>query len=92
MGWTQKIEYVEEDITLPKPVHKKVWDGEKFVPMTLYRLFGLMKHEQYEWMTASFGPPGVYKAGQYWTHSRAGSFAIMDEKLYMWYQMKWSKQ
>jgi len=83
---------VEEDITLPKPVHKKVWDGEKFVPMTLYRLFGLMKHEQYEWMTASFGPPGVYKAGQYWTHSRAGSFAIMDEKLYMWYQMKWSNK
>jgi len=90
--WTQKIEYVDAEITLPKPVQKQVWDGEKFVPMTLYRLFGLMPHEQYEWMVKSFGPPGVYKAGQYWSHSRGGSFAVMDEKIYMWHQMKWGNK
>ena len=88
----QVIEYVDVEVTLPPPVKKQVWDGEQFVPMTLYRLFGLMKHEQYEWMTASFGPPGVYNAGRYWSHSRAGSFAVMDEKLYMWYQMKWGNK
>ena len=90
----QKIEYVDVEVTLPPPVKKQVWDSDanEFVPMTLYRLFGLMKNEQYEWMTATFGPPGVYKAGQYWSHSRAGSFAVMDEKLYMWYQMKWGNK
>lgn len=90
--WTQKVEYVDVEVTLPKPVKKQVWDGEQFVPMTLYRLPGLMGRERYDWMVATFGPAGIYKAGQYWDHSRAGSFAVMDEKLYMWYQMKWSKE
>lgn len=90
--WTQKIEYVDVEVTLPKPVHKQVWNGKEFVSMTLYRMFGLLKNEQYEWMIANFGPPGTYKSGQYWDHSRAGSFAVMDEKLYMWYQMKWGNK
>ena len=90
--WTQKIEYVDAEITLPKPVHKQVWNGEKFVSMTLYRMFGLLTHEQYEWMVANFGPAGTCRAGQFWDHSRAGSFAVMDEKLYMWFQMKWGNK
>jgi hypothetical protein len=90
--WTQKIEYVDVEVVLPKPVKKQVWDGEQFVPMTLYRLPGLMGRERYDWMVTNFGPAGTYKAGQYWDHSRAGSFVVMDEKLYMWYQMKWGNK
>lgn len=92
--WTQQIEYVDAEVTLPPPVKKQVWDAEKneFVPMTLYRLFGLMPQEQLDWMATSFGPAGIYKAGRYWSHSRAGAFAVMDEKLYMWHQMKWGNK
>ena len=92
--WTQKIDYefVDAEVTLPRPVHKKVWDGEQFVPMTLYRLFGLMPQDNYNWMIEKFGPPGTYRAGQYWDHSRAGSFVVMDEKIYVWYQMKWGNK
>lgn len=89
--WTQKIEYVDAEITLPKPVQKQVWDGEQFVPMTLYRMFGLMSNEQRQWLDTNFGPRGVYKAGRYWDQSKGGSFVVMDEKIYMWFQMKWGK-
>jgi len=42
MGWQPVIEYADEsDIVLPPPVRKQVWDGEKFVPMTLYKHKGV---------------------------------------------------
>jgi hypothetical protein len=64
MGWTQQIEYVDVEVTLPPPVKKQVWDGEKFVEMTLYRMFGLMRQEQREWLNKNFGPAGTYVSGQ----------------------------
>lgn len=93
MGWTQQIEYTEvRDVALPPPVKKQVWDGENFVPMTLYKHRGMISKNAEDWMYDTFGRPGVYKNGRYWDFSRAGNFTLMDEKVFMWYQMKWGNK
>jgi hypothetical protein len=90
--WEQKIEYVDAEVVLPPPVRKQVWDGEKFVPITLYKFKGWPGMAAENWLLKSFGHPGTYKNGQYWDYSRAGDFTVMDEQVYTWYQMKWSKK
>ena len=90
MGWTQVMEYVDEsDIVLPPPVRKQVWDGKKFVPMTLYKHKDVPREEILLWLEKTYGQSGTYLNGQYWDYSLAGNFTIMDERVYMWYQMKW---
>ena len=89
MGWTQMIEYVEAEVTLPPPVRKQVWDGEKFVPITLYKHNGVPNQEVECWLVKTYGYPGQYIDGRFWDYSLAGNFTIMDEKVYTWYQMKW---
>lgn len=91
----QTVEYEEIEV-IPwaawTPVKKQVWDGEKFVPMTLYRKKGLLGQAVEDWMLKTFGPRGIYKKDKFWDFSRAGNFIVMDEKVYMWYQMKWNNQ
>ena len=80
MGWQPVIEYVDEsDIVLPPPVRKLVWDGEKFVPMTLYRLPYQPGDQQRNWLWQTYGPAGSYVKGHYWDYSHAGNFTVMDE-------------
>jgi hypothetical protein len=86
------VEYTDIEVTLPPPVKKQVWNGYEFVPMTLYRQPGLVNNEQQTWLTESFGPPGTYINGRYWDHSRAGSFTVMDERVYTWFRLKWGKK
>ena len=88
----QQIEYIDVEVTLPPPVKKQIWDGEKFVPMTLYRIAGYPSRDQIEWLSKTFDFPGVYKAGHFWDYSKAGDFTVMDEKVYTWYQMKWGNR
>lgn len=88
----QKIEYADVEVVLPPPVKKQVWDGEKFVPMTLYRFKGIPDPYQTEWLNVTFGFPGTCINGQYWDFSRAGDFTVMDEKVYTWYQIKWGNK
>ena len=90
--WTQKIEYAEAEVTLPPPVKKQVWDGEKFVPMTLYKHTRILNQQEIDWLEKTYGYQGVYKNGRYWDYSRAGDFIVMDEKVYMWFQMKWGNK
>ena len=92
MGCTQKIEVVHDVVILPPPVKKQVWDGEKFVPMTLYKKKGVPNMEEMQWLNVTYGFPGTYKDGQYWDYSKAGDFVVMDEKVYTWYQMKWGRE
>lgn len=94
MGRTQQIIYEEFKPTLPAPVKKQIWDQETqtFVPMALYRHIGRLSDDQESWLFNSFGCPGVYKKDRYWNVSVAGNYIVMDEKIYMWFQMKWSKQ
>lgn len=90
--FTQVIDYETVEVTLPPPVKKQVWDGQQFVPMTLYRHIGFLKQEQQDWMYESFGPPGVYINGQYWNTTRAGGYTVMDERVYTWFALKWIKK
>jgi hypothetical protein len=90
--WEQKIEYVDAEVVLPPPVKKQVWDGEQFVPMTLYKTKGWPGMEAENWLLKTFGHPGTYRSGRFWDYSRAGNFTVMDEKVYTWYQMKWGNK
>jgi len=89
--WTQKIEYVEADVVLPPPVKKLIWnpDTQAFVPMTLYKRNHVLSNEETDWLRKTYGFEGVYKNGRYWDYSRAGNFIVMDEKVFMWFEMKW---
>jgi hypothetical protein len=87
-----KIEYIDQEIVLPPPVKKQMWDGEKFVPIILYKHKGVPNREQESWLEKTYGCPGIYKNGQLWDYSVGGNFTIMDEQVYTWYQMKWSGQ
>lgn len=92
MGWTQVDDFTDTVAVLLPPVKKQVWDGEKFVPMTLYKRMGIPNDEKLRWLAVTYGQPGTYINGRFWDYSRAGNFTVMDEQVYMWYQMKWSKQ
>jgi len=92
MGWTQQIEYVDGEVTLPPPVKKQVWDGEQFVPMTLYKQNGLPNGQKMLWLEKTYGQPGTYVNGRFWDYSRSGDFVIMDERVYTWFQMKWGNK
>ena len=85
-----KVEFLDErDIVLPPPVRKQVWDGEKFVPITIYKIKGYIGTEAEKWLQKTFGYPETYRGGSYWDYSRAGDFTVMDEKVYMFYKLKW---
>jgi hypothetical protein len=92
MGWEQIIEYIDVEVTLPPPVSKQIWDGDKFVPMKLYRLQYEPGIQQRNWLWNTYGPAGTYVNGHYWDYSRSGNFTVMDEKVYTWYQMKWGNK
>ena len=89
--WTQKIEYVDAEVTLLPPVKKQVWDADtqSFVPMTLYKRNGIPTLDELTWLQTTYNHRGTYKNGCYWDYSNAGNFTVMDEKVYVWFQMKW---
>jgi hypothetical protein len=84
------IEYIDAEVILPAPVNKQVWDGERFVPLKLYKIKGWPGVEKENWLLTSFGHAGIYRDGRFWHYSRAGNFTLMDEKVYTWYQLKWT--
>jgi len=92
MGWKQLVEYIGVVDSLPPPVKKQIWDGEKFVPLTLYRKVSIPTDEQLRWLEKTYGRSGTYINGRYWEYSRAGNYTVMDEKVYAWYQMKWGNK
>lgn len=87
MGWNQVIDYVDVEVTLPPPVKKQIWDGKKFVPVTFYRRTGALSDEKKQWLFDNFGARGPR-----WDYSLTGNFWVMDEQIYVWYQMKWGNK
>lgn len=83
---------MDAEIVLPSPVRKQVWNGTQFVPVALYKIQGWPGMEAENWLLKNFGHSGTYQEGRYWDYSKSGNFTVMDEKVYVWYQMKWSKQ
>ena len=92
MGPESEITYEYVVETPRPPVKKQVWNGERFVPITVYKIKGWPGMEAENWLLKNFGHAGIYRDGRYWEYSRAGDFTVMDEKVYMWYQMKWNNQ
>jgi hypothetical protein len=92
VGLTQQIDYITVEVTLPRPVKKQVWDGKKFVSMTLHKHKGVPDGEKMRWLEKTYGQPGVYKNGSYWDYTKAGNFTVMDEQVYTWYQIKWNNK
>lgn len=93
MGLTQLVDYQDVKVTLPPPVRKQFWDGDKFVELTLYRLTNIRNIDKtLEWLTSTYGPKGTHKAGHFWDYAWRGNFLLMDEEVYTWYQLKWSKK
>ena len=88
----QVIDYVDVEVTPSLPVKKQVWDGEKFVPIIMHKFKGTPDSDQIQWLSVTFGFRGTRKIGQYWDYSLTGNFTTMDEKVYTWYQMKWSNR
>ena len=88
MGWTQQIEYVEVEIfDGAVPVNKQIWDGKKFIPVTMYRRNGVLNDAQKMWLVEQFG-----KRGPRWDYSLSGNFFIIDEQVYAWFQLKWGNK
>ena len=88
----QVIEYVDVEVTLPPPVKKQFWDGEKFVPVTLYKTLKKLSEDQINWLYKTYGQPGTYISGQYWDYANSNRIGLMDEKVYMMFQLKWSNK
>jgi hypothetical protein len=87
---TPTVEFIDErDIVLPPPVKKLIWNGTEFVPFLLYRRKGVPSNAQLEWLWHTYGRPGVYKYGRHWDYSDSGDITYMDDKVYMFYTMKW---
>lgn len=91
MGQVEYIDYEIQSVQ-PRTVNKQVWDGEKFVPMTLIRIPGIPTQEQETWLRNTFGWRGESKPGCFWDFSRAGDFSVFDQKVYAWYQLKWGNK
>ena len=95
MGRTEKIEFEYLDfVPEPRlPVKKQIWDGTKFVPILVYRLDKtILSREQVAWLIKTVGNNGTQRPGQYWDCSKAGDFVVMDEKVYVMFQLKWSSR
>jgi len=88
-----KVEFLDERDAVPRPpVKKQVWNGERFVPITIYKIKGFVGVVQENWLQKTFGHPGTYRDGTYWDYNRAGDFTLMDEKVYMFYKLKWGSK
>jgi hypothetical protein len=84
-----KIEYIDQDIVLPPPVKKQIWNGTEFVPFLMYRKKGIPSYQQGKWLCDTYGQCGVYEYGRFWDYSVGGDFTQMDDKVYMFYTIKW---
>ena len=85
------MEFIDNVDTQPPLVHKKVWNGTEFVSMQ-FRRCAIPSLEQRQWLIETFGPAGNYTAGQYWNYSNTGAYAMMEEQVYTWFKLKWSKK
>jgi hypothetical protein len=87
------IEYIDErDAAVPRPpVKKQIWNGTEFVTMYQHRLEGRLGDEVYAWLEKTYGPPGKFENGCYWAWMM-GKYTVMDEKVYMFYKLKWGSR
>jgi len=86
------VEYIDETNKVDHPpVKKQIWNGKEFVPLLLYRVEHKFDAKVYEWLENTYGPPGQYVNGCYWNYFQ-GKWTLMDEKVYMFYNLKWGSK
>lgn len=78
------IEYIDAVAIARPPVQKQMWDGAKFVPIMVYRTPSKLSRDQESWLRKIYGAPGIVQPGRYW------DYGLMDEKIYMMFQLKWA--
>jgi len=83
------IEYLDVVATSRPPVRKQMWDGTKFVPIMVYRTFEKLSRDQESWLQKTYGAPGIVQPGRYWDYA-SSMHGLMDEKVYMMFQLKWT--
>jgi hypothetical protein len=66
-----------------------MWDGTKFVPIMVYRTFEKLSRDQESWLQKTYGAPGIVQPGRYWDYA-SSMHGLMDEKVYMMFQLKWT--
>ena len=85
---SEYIEYLDVVVTARPPVQKQMWDGTKFVSIMMYRTPSKLSRDQVNWLQKTYGASGVVQPGRYW-HYASGN-GLMDEKIYMMFQLKWA--
>ena len=83
------IEYIDAVVIARPPVQKQMWDGTKFVPIMVYRTFEKLSRDQESWLQKTYGAPGIVQPGRYWDYA-SSMHGLMDEKVYMMFQLKWT--
>ncbi|WP_353479865.1 hypothetical protein [Haliscomenobacter sp.] len=82
------IEYIDAVAIARPPVQKQMWDGTKFVPVMMYRTPNKLTQDQESWLRKIYGAPGIVQPGRYWHY--VSDNGLMDEKIYMMFQLKWA--
>jgi len=86
-----KVEFLDERDAVPRsPVKKQIWNGTEFVTMYQHKLEHKIDAKVYAWLKKTYGRPGQYVNGCYWDHR--GEYTVMDEKVYMFYKLKWGSR
>lgn len=87
MGWMEQSEYLEIEVAPTARVKKQIWDGEKFVSVTQYRVTGVLSDAQKDWLVRTFGQKGAK-----WNFTDSGRFYLMDDQVYMMFNLKWKSK
>lgn len=87
MGWMEQSEYLEIEVAPTARVKKQIWDGEKFVSVTQYRVTGVLSDAQKDWLVRIFGQKGAK-----WNFTDSGRFYLMDDQVYMMFNLKWKSK
>jgi len=69
------------------PVRKQIWNGQEFVPVTMYRITGRLTKDQKDWLYDVFGRPGAR-----WDYASSGSYWTADEQTLMMFTLRWGSQ
>lgn len=79
-----EITYVNAEPVPYVPVRKQIWNGEEFVPVTVYRITGSLTQDQKDWLYDTFGRPGSR-----WNYAQASDYWTADDQVFMMFRLRW---
>lgn len=72
--------------------NKQFWDGQNFIPIVVYRIPLEPTNELIKWLESTVGPLGRFTPGRYWDYNESLRYTVMDERVFVWYKLKWSEE